>query len=169
MNRPLGLAARCAVGVVLSGVLVLGWAWHRDRTRKWVEPQWTEAHFVPLRPGQRTEGEATWIVAVNLRCPRCLTKLHRLHARWIPQSRRERLGALVVDTSSPPRPEELRALPPVPIWWDREGIWRRRWGHRLYGEVMQFDPAGRYAGTVNADVPVETHAPGTIEEGGSIP
>ncbi len=41
----------------------------------------------------------------------------------------------------------LAGLPGAAVWWDARGDWRRRWGHRVYGEVMSCDRAGRFLGT----------------------
>jgi hypothetical protein len=113
------------------------------------------------------------MVAVNLRCPRCLVTLRRLDAAWTRCARTERLAALIVDTPRRPGLDALCELPPVPVWWDRDRIWRRRWGHRLYGEVLRFDADGRYAGTMSASEALQSvsmqapaRAPAT-HEGGS--
>ena len=74
--------------------------------------------------------------------------LRRLHAEWAAARAPERLIALIVDARRRPGADLLRAIPRLPVWWDRDGVWRRRWGHRLYGELIEFDPAGRYLRTV---------------------
>ena len=58
-----------------------------------------------------------------------------------------RVGALVVDTPRRPGARALAALAAGPVWWDARDDWRRRWGHRVYGEVLCFDRHGRYLDT----------------------
>ena len=86
----------------------------------------------------------TWLVAVNPACPHCLETHARLAAG---AGRGRRVGALVVDTPRRPGATTLAALAPGPVWWDARGDWRRRWGHRVYGEVLCFDRHGRYLAT----------------------
>jgi hypothetical protein len=152
MNRLLRFAVYALVALALAGAIFLGWAWHADRARRWEPPVLSDSAFVPLRAGQRVDPgrHATWMVAVNLRCPRCLGTLRRLDAASTRRGRPERLIALIVDQPRRPRAAALHALPAIPVWWDRDHLWRRRWGHRLYGEVLRFDPDGRYLGTVPA-------------------
>jgi hypothetical protein len=156
--------------------LALGWAWHRDRTDHWEEPEWPDDRFVGLRAGQRSDpgGLATWMVPVNPRCPRCLAMLRRLHVGWARRARPERLIALIVDVPRHPSADLLRAIPALPVWWDRDEVWRKRWGHRLYGELIEFDRSGRYLRTVSAHevlrrllavAPTDTLAPATMERG----
>lgn len=150
MSAPLRIAMNAAAGALAIAALTLGGLWHADRGRRWEEPRWAAGRFVALRPGQedRHGGGATWLVVVNPRCARCVTALRTLHAGWARARRGERLAALVVDTPARPGAAVLRALPPVPVWWDRDHVWRKRWGHRLYGELIGFDTAGRHLGTV---------------------
>ena len=91
------------------------------------------------------------MVAVNLRCTRCLATLGRIAAEWDELHDTARLAVLIVDAPVRPGPEAVRRLPLMPVWWDRDGVWRRRWGHRLYGELIRFDAAGRHLGTLAAE------------------
>ena len=141
-----------AASATLTAVVLLGGWWVSDRARRWERPRWSSESFDLLRAMPRVEprGEAQWVVVVNPRCPSCLSSLWRLHATWTRHTTREELVALIVDTPVRPDPRTLHGLPPIPVWWDRENRWRRRWGHRLYGELLQFDGSGRYLRTITA-------------------
>lgn len=140
--------ARRAVWILSAAALVaLGWLWHVDRTHPWETPG-LGAPLVLVRPGTADSSGGTWLVAVNPECPHCAEALARLAAR---PRRGVRLGALIVDTPRRPGAATLAALPAAPVWWDAPGDWRRRWGHRVYGEVLCFDPRGRYLHTRRAD------------------
>jgi len=127
--------------------VAFGAVWHRDRGRAWEPPRWDPAQFEVLRDSAR-RGEAfaeTWAVVVNPQCPHCRASLARaiaLRARpRVPPPMR--LAVLLVDTAH--RPDATTAAGPDvdQVWWDARGVWRGRWGHRVYGEVLCFDPAGR--------------------------
>jgi hypothetical protein len=152
MSRPLRIGLTALLVLACAGTLALGWAWHRDRTRHWEEPTLSDGTFTRLEAGQRTDsgGRATWMVPVNPRCPRCLFTLRRLRAEWVRRGCPERLIVLIVDARRNPGADLLRTIPDLPVWWDRDGVWRRRWGHRLYGELIEFDAAGRYLRTFPA-------------------
>jgi hypothetical protein len=175
MSRHVRFAAHLLAGLFLTGTLALGWAWHRDRSRQWEEPRWTPEAFVPLRGGQGAVrgGRDTWMVTVNLHCPRCLATLRRIAAAQDGNPDTAQLAALIVDTPARPGPEAVRRLPPMPVWWDRDGLWKRRWGHRLYGELIQFDPGGRCLGTLTAEDALDAlasrndHAPVHRRKGGT--
>ena len=82
----------------------------------------------------------------------------------------------IVDAPRRPREGALARIPTDQIWWDVHDLWRGRWGHRLYGELIQFDGAGRFVRTVLAEdiirsgrlpLPDESMAPATPDrEGG---
>ena len=133
------------VGGALAGVALaaLGWLWHLDRTRVWQTPG-LGAPLALVCAATADSSAGTWLVAVNPDCPHCLQALARLAAR---PRRGLRVGALIVDTPRRPGAATLAALRAAPLWWDARGDWRRRWGHRIYGEVLCFDPRGRYVGT----------------------
>jgi hypothetical protein len=126
----------------IAATLMLGGLWLADRTRRWEEPRWPDPSFVALRGRPSTPGPAR-VMVVNPGCERCLASLRRTVAiragtdRWI---------ALIVDTPARPGARVLRQLPEMPVWWDRGGVWRGRWGHRVYGEILDFDAAGRLVG-----------------------
>lgn len=167
------VAGASAIAVVLLG----GW-WASDRARRWERPRWSSESFELLRAMPRVEprGEAQWVVVVNPRCPSCLETLWRLHGTWARHAAGEELVALIVDTPVRPDPRALHRLPPISVWWDRENRWRRRWGHRLYGELIQFDGSGRYQRTIPADeaprirgsrAPGDSTAPALERRGGT--
>ncbi len=177
MSLQLRTTVNGVAGALLAGALILGGLWLGDRARRWEEPRWIAGTFIPLRAEQRPgpDGRATWMVVINPRCSRCVTTLRLLHARWARSSRHEGLAALIVDTTVRPDTEALRTLPPMPVWWDRDGIWRRRWGHRLYGELIGFDAAGGYLRTVSGEEALRLArrlapkdvAPVTMKQGGT--
>lgn len=141
-----------AAGVALVLAILLGGWWARDRLRHWERPQWRSESFELLRamPGDGPRGQGLWVVAANPRCATCLGTIWRLYEARARHARPEELVALIVDTPVRPGPRALRRLPPIPVWWDRENRWRRRWGHRVYGELLQFDGSGRYLRTITA-------------------
>jgi hypothetical protein len=132
-------------GWTLAGLafVALGWLWRSDRARAWQTPG-LGAPLVLLRAATADSSAGTWLVVVNPDCPHCLEALARLEAR---ARRGLRVGVLVVDTPRRPSDARLAALRAAPLWWDERGDWRRRWGHRVYGEVLSFDPAGRFLDT----------------------
>lgn len=136
-------------GWALAGVALaaLGWLWHLDRARLWQTPG-LGAPLVLVCAATADSSAGTWLVAVNPDCAHCLQALARLAAR---PRRGLRLGALIVDTPRRPGRATVAALHVAPLWWDERGDWRRRWGHRVYGEVLCFDPRGRYVNTRFAD------------------
>jgi hypothetical protein len=152
MSRALRWAANLAAGGAVLVALALGLAWLGDRSRRWETPAWSDRSFVALRAGAvRREREVRWVMAVNLRCPHCLVTLGRTHAAWTERGWQPALAVLVVDTPERLEPAALRGIPTAQVWWDSRGIWRRRWGHRIYGEILQFDRSGRHVRTVTAD------------------
>lgn len=178
MSARLRSTMNLAAGAALLAALVLGGMWLRDRTHRWESPRWRDGDFVQLRGGARADraGAALWVFAVNPRCSHCMTTLSGVHAAWTRNRWPEALVALIVDTPGRPGAAVVGTIPPAQVWWDRAGIWRRRWGHRIYGELIQFDGGGRIVRTVTADDilsrrllprPREPLAPADREEGGT--
>ena len=146
-----GLGLMLVRGVLIGGavcaLIALGVVWHRDRARRWAEPRLAAPEIVALVPASLEGAHELWLVALNPLCPHC-----RQHVARTAEAARARLGVrigvLVVDTPKPPTADALASLGVDGLWWDARGTWRRRWGHRVYGEVMVFDGAGRYVRTL---------------------
>ena len=147
------------IALVVAGVLALASfavVWRRDRIRQWERPRFDTAGFVQLSgaAGEDRHGER-WVVVVQHRCPHCREHLaEAVAARG--QRPGLRLDALFVDTSTPPAAATFASNGVDGMWWDARDTWRRRWGHRLYGEVLVFDRRGRYLRTL----PPGSPAPG---------
>jgi hypothetical protein len=178
MRPRLRTTMNLAAGAVTLGALLLGGAWVADRAHRWESPEWRHRSFVRLRgtSASASAGVSTWVVAVNPRCPHCVAALAQLRATWDRNRWRDDLAALIVDTPRRPGAQALQRIPIAQVWWDRDGVWRRRWGHRLYGELLQFDGSGHFVGTGLApDILRRSHlpqacvplAPVTRKEGGS--
>jgi hypothetical protein len=166
MSAPLRIAMNAVAGALVVAALALGGLWHADRGRRWEEPRWTAGRFVALRPAlDREPGKRSlWLLVVNPRCDRCVTTLRRVQARWARARPDERLAVLIVDSPARPGAAILRGLPPVPVWWDRDHVWRKRWGHRLYGELIGFDAAGRHLGTVAGEHALRLAGPPALND-----
>jgi len=175
MNSDRRWNAAQRVGWALAGaaLLALGALWRYDRMRVWESPRWDDARLAVL-PGAEGEGAAieTWAVAVNPECPHCRASLARTLAVRALARAPVRVAALVVDTARRPAAATLAALAVDELRWDSTGTWRRRWGHRVYGELLCFDRSGRFLRTLAplSDSIAERHALRVIEslrEGGS--
>jgi hypothetical protein len=149
MSAPLRLGVNVATSALALGVIALGGAWLGDRGHRWVEPRWPDASFVRLSVPAGAARTPLWVVPVNPYCPHCMTTLARLAAEWPAKHPGEPLVALIVDSVA--RPAWSGAMPLEAVWWDRRGVWRSRWGHRLYGELIRFDAGGRYVGTITGE------------------
>lgn len=149
-------------------VVCLGTAWALSRVQYRERPRWEEAAFprlgdaaisartsdpaAPPRPG---DGEGPpvswrehWIVAVHPGCPHCRVSLESVVAARDVDRATVRLTALLVDTPEVPGDSVLATFGADELRWDRDGRWRRRWGHRVYGEVLCFDAAGKLRRTI---------------------
>ena len=151
MNGAQWIVAGCALG----GLAALGAAWHLDRARGWETPRWDPARLVLIRDGRAhggSEGRALgpdplaagerWVVAIQPCCPHCRESLSRLVAARARHEDPVEIEALIVDTSRRPRATILGDTGVDRVWWDERNTWRRRWGHRVYGEILVFDPSG---------------------------
>ena len=148
MNRRIERMFGClAMSVVLALVAGMGTWWWIDRATVYERPRWEPASFEAIADARaaRTAAE-TWVVAVNPACAHCMAGMTELADTLAVAPGAPRLFALIVDTAA--RPRELsrsRSLshPRLDgVFWDREGVWRARWGHRMYGEILRFDAAG---------------------------
>ena len=135
------LATGWLLGIPLAGLVTLGSAWLLDRSRPWESACWRTDRFVllggRLDPAYRGE---RWVVAVQPDCAHCMAT-----TPMIADSARRlgvRIVALLVDCRRAPDPARLATLHVDELWWDAEDVWRRRWGHRVYGELLRFDTTG---------------------------
>jgi hypothetical protein len=136
-------------GAVAAALVTLGALWCIDRSRTWEVPRWDDARLTLLR-ARAPEGEPveTWAFAVNPRCESCRASLARGLAVRRAAHAPVRLAALVVDTKLRPDSATVAVLGADELRWDSTGVWRRRWGHRVYGEVLCFDRSGRCVRTL---------------------
>jgi hypothetical protein len=156
MSRRVGLLRVVAwAGWTLAALslVALAAAWWVDRHRVWEEPRWMRERFVVIADRPRAPGDTaeTWAIAFNPSCSHCLESLARASRLRVTANPVPRLALLVIDA-----PRDRVRMPVASeaidqIWWDVHGVWRRRWGHRVYGEVLRFDAAGRYRGIVPPD------------------
>ena len=166
-NRRMSLAERTGWALTAAALIALGMTWHLDRTRSWEIPRWDDSGTVVLRAaepaptldedagGSAAGGEdrsrapvETWAVAVNPRCELCRGSLARGLALRRTARAPVRLAALVVDTKRRPSAAIVATLDADELRWDSTGTWRHRWGHRAYGELLCFDPSGRFVRTL---------------------
>ena len=129
--------------------VLLGTVWIADRERRWDAPRLRNGAFETLQgpPAGPSGSRPIVLVPLNLGCEHCLASWRRLAASCGGPARCDDRVALLVDVDRQPAPAELSALRARAIWWDRRGLWRGRWGHRIYGERMRFDGSGSYLGT----------------------
>ncbi len=136
------------VAVCATLVLALGLSWAHDRMAPWSEPRFEPAQFVAVGPPPAIDGaRELWLIAVNPLCPHCRQHLARAAAA-LPRGSGTRLGILLVDTPKLPAAPAFANVVVDGMWWDVRDTWRRRWGHRVYGEVLVFDGGGRYLRTL---------------------
>jgi hypothetical protein len=131
------------------GLVYLGTLWMADRARRWDRPRLMAGAFETLRgPAAPSRGSrGILLVPLNPGCGHCLASWQRLVTSCPGEPWCEDRVALLVDVDRRPALSELTRLRARAIWWDRRGVWRRRWGHRIYGEQMRFDGSGSYLGT----------------------
>jgi hypothetical protein len=164
----MSLAERTGWALTAAALIALGMTWHLDRTRTWEIPRWDDTGTVVLRAAEPAhtfsedvggpvvaDGEdrsrapvETWAVAVNPRCELCRASLARGLALRGAAGAPVRLAALVVDTKRRPSATIVATLDADELRWDSTGTWRHRWGHRAYGELLCFDPSGRFVRTL---------------------
>jgi hypothetical protein len=142
---------RIAGALALLILLALAGAWLRERLRPHETPAFEAAWFAAVAPPRESvaTGGERWLVAVNPACPHCREHLERLAAalaRRVPAGPPPTLAALVVDWPRRPTSEAaaLSRFAPGGVWWDSAKVWRGRWRHGEYAEVLVFDAAGKY-------------------------
>ena len=126
--------------LIMAGFAVLGLMWWSDQRRDWESPRWEPERFVPILTSRGADNRPPRVVAVQPRCPSCLAGLER-EAAHRPLLDSRRLVALIVAVDE--------------VWWDAEGVWRHRWGRRVYGETYDFDRLGRLTGSGHVLKPVD--------------
>jgi hypothetical protein len=135
------------MSLALALVAGMGAWWWIDRATVYERPRWDQASFEAIAEARDPRSAAeTWVVAVNPACAQCMAGMAALADTLGVAPGAPRLFALIVDTASrPPEMSMTRSLshPRLDgVYWDREGVWRARWGHRMYGEILRFDAAG---------------------------
>jgi hypothetical protein len=133
--------------VVLAAIAIAWWA---DRMHAWETPRWNAQRFSRLvapSPGAR----ARWMVVVNPDCLHCRARLAELLRRQRDPARDPALGVLLVDVRRRPDLQEDTSRMDGGVFWDSLGVWRSRWGHRVYGEVLVFAAGGELVRTVGPE------------------
>jgi hypothetical protein len=142
----LRIAAWCGWALIAGTLLALGGAVVHQRTRAWDAPRWDPARFTVLREQAKRRRVETWVVAFQPVCPHCRESLGRVLRAAARHPSRPEVALLVIDSPRLLAERAVGIAPGVTVWWDEHETWRRRWGHRLYGEVLRFAPDGRYRG-----------------------
>jgi hypothetical protein len=130
--------------MVLFTALAVFWTWRRFQPDPSVH--FDPARFAVLDPPASAPDER-WVVAVNPACPHCREHLADLAHAVAGTPEHTRIAALVVDTEQRPDTLALGALAPAGVWWDSAQVWRREWGHGVYGEVLHFTGGGALRAT----------------------
>ena len=144
-NRFVTVFTRIVGVVTIVLIAALGLLWMRDRARPRSEPRWEPFRFVALHepaPVPR-ERQPTWVYVVNPQCPHCREALPDAERAVRASRERARFAILIVDTPEQPAESEVESYGAEEVWWDTGAVWRERWGHRLYGELLVFDRDGR--------------------------
>jgi hypothetical protein len=148
---------RAALSLSLAILAAIGVVWWRDRTRTFETPRWDAGRFVTLHAPAGAP-RTTWMLIVNPSCTHCRARLADLLRRPRDPERHPALGVLLVDLAH--RPDTLEATPRIEggVYWDSLAVWRRRWGHRVYGEVLVFAPGGALERSVGPESDPESTA-----------
>ena len=135
-----------ALGLVATLCAALGGWWWVDRGRQFERPQWDENRFeaIGMSTTATSSDRETWVIAVNPDCSHCLTTLAAIADTMTVVPGAPRLFALVVDTRVRPAERTISHPRLDGVFWDREQVWRTRWGHRVYGELLRFDATGEW-------------------------
>lgn len=151
-GRVIGFAA---IGLMLTFCAALGSWWWVDHNASYESPHWDASQFESIGPVATVaavERRETWVIAVNPDCHHCMAMLASLADTLAVAAAAPRLYALVIDAPVRPAGSAVTHRRLDGVFWDRDQVWRRRWGHRVYGELMRFDAAGEWiAATHRAD------------------
>ncbi|MBI5168484.1 MAG: hypothetical protein HZA61_03250 [Candidatus Eisenbacteria bacterium] len=121
----------------------IGVLWWRDRTHAWDTPRFDPARFATVAAaGPAAAGRTRFLVAVHPGCSHCRERLAELTRAAAADSSGAALAALLVDVEPRPAGVDLGVPLPGGVWWDSAGIWRNRWGRRVYGETFVFTHSG---------------------------
>jgi hypothetical protein len=91
------------------------------------------------------------MIVVNPDCMHCRARLAELLRHQRDPARDPALGVLLVDVRQRPEPPDDAARLDGGVYWDSLNVWRSRWGHRVYGEVLVFAPDGAIERVVGPD------------------
>lgn len=144
-ERAIQIWMRVGWGLAALALVAIGALWQLDRSRGWEAPRWDTSRYVALAvsdPPTAEEAGETWVVAVHPGCPHCQVSLRQALLTRDRERSPLRIAALIVDTERRPPATLAADLGADECWWDAENRWRRRWGHRIYGEVLCFDARG---------------------------
>jgi hypothetical protein len=150
-SAPLALriAAWCGWALIAGSLAALAVLLVRDHAHEWDAPRWDPARFTVLRAQRHRRHAETWALAFQPLCPHCHEGLGRVLKAAARAPSRPEVALLVIDASRDLADRAALTSPGLTVWWDEHQTWRRRWGHRLYGEVLRFDAGGRFRGSLD--------------------
>ncbi len=132
-----------ALGASVFLFVAIGVLWWRDRTHVWETPRFEPGRFARVTAAEpASEGRARFLVAVHPGCSHCRERLAELVREGAADSSGAALAALLVDVEPRPDAPDLGVPLSGGVWWDSAGVWRNRWGRRVYGETFVFTSAG---------------------------
>lgn len=153
MPAALRLAALCGWVLGIGCLFATAIFWQQDRARAWEAPRWEPRAFERLLgPGRArpqptgADTAETWVVAFHPLCRHCAGSVERVSRIAANDPARPRVVLLVIDSARPLAETAARRHPTLQVCWDARQVWRRHWGHRVYGEVLRFGPDGSYRG-----------------------
>jgi hypothetical protein len=157
----LRITALAGWGLLIAVLAATAVFWQHDRARAWPAPRWDPRWFVRLDPTARAlapvaaaaDSGESWVVAFQPLCSHCAESLDRAERRAAVGASHPRIIVLAIDCSRALAADLARRHPGHALFWDARQVWRERWGHRLYGEVLRFGGDGSYRGLVAAEGP----------------
>lgn len=132
---------------LFAGTMVAVFAlWRIDRSRHWMTPRLDISRFQTLEaPGFAPKSAREWwVLAVHPDCSHCRDQIRSFVALGERMTAPPNLAVLLVDVPRRPSAAAVSRDGIDAVWWDSRGIWRAEWGHRVYGEVLRFDPRGQW-------------------------